>query len=119
VFASVDRSLASDVPGHRFHAVPDANRDERLRAIWCLIVVIWIMLRERPHVVVTTGAAPGCLALRIARLMRRRTIWIDSIANADRVSLGGTMARSSADLWLTQWQHLAHSDGPAYFGAVL
>jgi len=44
---------------------------------------------------------------------------VDSIANAERLSLSGHMACRHANLMLTQWPHLASSEGPEYQGSVL
>ncbi len=84
----------------------------------------WVVLRERPHVVVTTGASVGYFALRAGKILGARTVWIDSIANAEAISLAGQRACKYADLWLTQWPELARPiDGisrtPAFRGAVL
>ena len=81
--------------------------------------MFWIMLRERPDVIISTGAAPGLLAVVLGKLMGARTLWLDSIANADRLSLSGKLAGRYANLWLTQWPHLAGVDGPSFRGAVL
>lgn len=118
-FATVQRAYAADVPGHRFHVIPDATRWNRLGLIWMALRVLLVLLRERPDVVVSTGAAPGYVALRLARLMGARTVWIDSIANVERVSLSGERIGRHASLWLTQWPHLARPGGPAYAGGVL
>jgi UDP-N-acetylglucosamine:LPS N-acetylglucosamine transferase len=118
-YATVQAEYAVQVPGARFYAVRDATRWDR----WGLVVLAWqlfrIIWRERPGVVITTGAAPGVMALMIARRFGARTIWIDSIANIDSLSLSGQHAGKVADLWLTQWQHLARDDGPRYEGSVL
>ena len=53
------------------------------------------------------------------RLLGARTIWVDSIANADELSLSGRKAGRFAHLWLTQWPELARAQGPHYQGAVL
>ena len=83
-----------------------------------------ILLKERPKVVVTTGSAPALIALILAKyLFRANTIWIDSIANAERLSTSGKTAGQFADIWLTQWPQLASAKGterhPEYWGAVL
>lgn len=103
----------------RFYVVTDANRWQKARLVRQLWQILRIMLRERPHVVVTTGAAPGYFALRLGRMFGGRTVWIDSIANAGEMSLAGRKAGAYADLWLTQWPHLAREGGPRYCGAVL
>ncbi len=77
-----------------------------------------MLLRERPDIVVSTGAAPGYLAIRLAKLVGARTVWIDSVANVDELSLSGQLASERVDLCLTQWPHLAA--GPVcYRGSVL
>ena len=64
-------------------------------------------------------AACGYFALRFAKLMGARTIWLDSIANVEELSMTGRLVRPYADLWLTQWPELARPDGPYFQGAVL
>jgi exopolysaccharide biosynthesis glucuronosyltransferase PssD len=119
VFVSVP-GVAGDIPaGARFHAVTDVTRWSRLafiRVIWEL----WrIFRRERPAMVITTGAAPGLLALGIGRLFGAKAIWVDSLANVDKLSLSGQLGGRVAHVWLTQWAHLAKPDGPHYQGKVL
>ena len=118
-FATVDAAYASDVAPRPLHVVPDATRWDRwslLRLVWSVLV---LMVRLRPHVVFTTGAAPGAVALVIGRVLGAKTIWLDSIANVETVSGSGRMVRHFAQLWLTQWPHLAAPGGPEYAGAVL
>lgn len=108
----------------RFHTFPDANRDEWIGLLRQLYGVLRILLRERPDVVVSTGASAGYFALRLAKHLGCRTIWLDSIANVEELSLAGRKVRPYADLWLTQWPDLAkESQGgkpaPHYEGAVL
>ena len=91
----------------RLHTVADANRGSKVALLRSAAKIARVLLRERPDIVVSTGAAPGYLAIRAARLLRARTVWIDSIANVDELSLSGRMASGRADLCLTQWPHLA------------
>jgi hypothetical protein len=77
------------------------------------------MLRERPEVVVSTGSAPGFFCLLAGRLIGARTLWIDSVANAEQLSMSGRLSRAVAHQCWTQWEHLAAPEGPHYHGAVL
>ena len=110
--------------GHRdevsgaFTVVRDANADDPLGCFVLLWQSLWLVLRTRPEVVVTTGAAPGVFILIFARLLGARTVWIDSIANGQQLSLSGRLVRPFAGLWLTQWPELARDDGPEFAGAV-
>ncbi len=111
--------VAADGDGAGFIVVPDANRWQKLRLLRQLLAIAWAVLRLRPHAVVTTGAAPGYFALRFARLLGARTVWVDSMANAEELSLSGRKAGPHAELFLTQWPHLARPEGPHHAGAVL
>jgi UDP-N-acetylglucosamine:LPS N-acetylglucosamine transferase len=118
-YVTVQPDYAPDVKGARFYTVNDATRWNKVAVLVMAVRLLLIMLRERPDVVVTTGAAPGYCALRVGRWLGAKTIWLDSIANAEELSMSGRIAGRHADLWLTQWQHLASMDGPEYAGAVL
>jgi UDP-N-acetylglucosamine:LPS N-acetylglucosamine transferase len=118
-YVTVQPSYASQVPGSRFYAVTDATRWSRWDLVKMICQVSWIVLRERPDVVITTGAAPGVVALRMGKFLGAKTIWLDSIANVEHLSMSGEKVRGFTDLWLTQWPHLAGKDGPACHGSVL
>ena len=118
-YVTVDSCYRMDVAGQRFYAVNDATRWNKFGLVLLAFRLAVIVLRERPQVVISTGAAPGFLALRLAKVMGARTVWIDSLANAEKLSLSGQRIGKHADLWLTQWRHLARSAGPHYEGAVL
>lgn len=119
VFVGVCHAHREDVQGYRFFRIYDATRWTRLRLILSALQVLCIICLERPHVVVSTGAAPGYIAIRIGKLIGARTIWLDSIANVEQLSMSGALAARYADLWLTQWPHLETGDGPVFKGAVL
>lgn len=119
-YATVSDAYVVDVPsGSRFAVVPDATRWDRWRFACMIVAVAWLVFRLRPAVIITTGAAPGYAAIRIGRLLGARTIWLDSIANVEEISMSGQQAGRYADLWLTQWPHLARPEGPHYRGQVL
>ena len=101
------------------HRDPDANKDTKLRLMMTALKLAVIVLRVRPHVVVSTGAAGGYLAIRIARLLGARTMFLDSIANTRQLSVSARLAQRAADLVLSQWPAVAKANGAEYRGAVL
>jgi UDP-N-acetylglucosamine 2-epimerase (non-hydrolysing) len=119
VFVTVNPAYGADVPGRKFYSICDATRETRIRLARATLKLLWIICTERPDVIISTGAAPGYIALRIGKLIGAKTVWLDSIANAEELSLSGAMAGRYADLWLTQWAHLAGENGPYFRGAVL
>jgi len=118
VYLTIHPAYARDVPGARVHVVNDATRWDRWGSLVLALRVLWVLLRERPDVVISTGAAPGFFAIWIGRRLGARTVWLDSIANVEAVSMSGRMVRRHAHLWLTQWPHLAGPEGPEYAGRV-
>jgi len=103
----------------KLHVVTDANMSEKLKAMKMALQVFWVLLKVRPKFIVTTGALPGLASIAIGRLIGAKTIFIDSIANAEKMSLSGKGAKYFAHVWLTQWPDLAVTDGPDYWGKVL
>lgn len=118
-YVSVRPAYASDVPGERFMAINDATRWDKVGLLKMAFRLLWIMLRVRPNVVISTGAAPGYFAIRLGKLLGARTIWLDSIANVEEMSMTGMLVKDKATLWLTQWPHLAGENGPECHGSVL
>jgi UDP-N-acetylglucosamine:LPS N-acetylglucosamine transferase len=118
-FVTTHESYRSQVNGYRFLTVTDSNLSTKLRLLKTAFEVAWIILAERPEIVVSTGAAPGYFALLLGHLIGAKTIWLDSIANVDRLSVSGRRIGRCADLWLTQWPDLAKAGGPYYVGSVL
>lgn len=119
-FASVRPEYAQQVEGRPYYVLPDFHRRNLWVLPYAVLATTVLIFRLRPEVVVSTGAAPGLLALALAKwLTGARTIWIDSLANAETLSGSGKLARGVADVWLTQWGHLARTDGPHFWGAVV
>jgi len=118
-YVGVNDMYRSDVSPSDFYAVKDVSRMHKLNLVATVTKLIWILLKERPVAVLTTGSLPGLIALRLGHLMGAKTAWIDSIANVEALSLSGSKAGAVADLWLTQWQHLSKPGGPYYGGSVL
>ncbi|MHB8524816.1 MAG: UDP-N-acetylglucosamine--LPS N-acetylglucosamine transferase [Candidatus Acidiferrales bacterium] len=119
IFVGVSALCRSQVAAYRFYYVNDASRWDKIGLVKVALKLAWIIWKERPDVIVSTGAAPGYFAILLGRLFRAKTIWLDSIANAGCLSMSGALAGGHADLWLTQWPHLERAKGPFYRGSVL
>src|SRR5271165_441501 len=111
IFVTVNEAYRSQVTASRFYLVNDATRWNKLGLVRMTSRLAWIIWHEKPDVVISTGAAPGYIALRIASAIRAQTIWLDSIANIEQLSLSGAKVGRFVDLWLTQWPHLARPEG--------
>jgi UDP-N-acetylglucosamine:LPS N-acetylglucosamine transferase len=118
-YVTVNQAYREDVPSDSFYAISDATRWNKLGLARTGLQIAWILMRVRPDVVISTGAAPGYIAVRLAKLLGSKTAWLDSIANVERLSMSGDWAGKHSDLWLTQWPHLASKEGPRFEGAVV
>jgi hypothetical protein len=125
-FAGCDTAFVTTLSGYReqvrparFYVVRDANLRRKVSLLIMAVHLLAIVVRERPDVIISTGAAPGYFGIRIGKLFGARTIWLDSMANSEQLSVSGRKIKRHADLWLTQWPHLAQPDGPYYKGGVL
>lgn len=104
----------------RVHVVGECNRQHGLQVIKVFFKCLAILRRERPDVVLSTGAAAGCMCCFLGKLMGAKIVWVDSITNVDRLSLSGRMVRHIADLFLVQWPELARKyRGTEYVGTIV
>lgn len=106
IFATTIPGLAEASGVAGAYILPDCNRSEPAAVLACVREIARLVFKTRPDVVVTTGAAPGILAVVFGRLLGAKTIWIDSVANAEKISMSGRMASWLANVCLTQWEHL-------------
>jgi UDP-N-acetylglucosamine:LPS N-acetylglucosamine transferase len=104
----------------RVYTVGECNRENILKVIRVLIRCISVILHERPDVVISTGAAVGCITCFLGWLSGAKIIWLDSITNVERISLSGRLVRPIADLFLVQWPELAEKySNVEYVGEVI
>ena len=118
-YASVGKDAGAAVADNCYYRFPDANRERKIALLLQTLRIAWIVVRVRPDVIVSTGASCGYVAIRIGRLLGARTMFIDSIANAEKLSLSAELVNRHAHLLLTQWPHLSTTGGPQYRGSVL
>ena len=118
VYVSTHQEYSTMVEGHQFYAVPDSNRWQKTKLLKTFSVLMKIIFKERPNVIISTGAAPGLIALCIGKLIGARTIWVDSIANAEKLSLSGKFAIKIASRVYTQWPELSN-DKLIFKGSVI
>ena len=99
--------------------VKDCNKDKPLEFILSVWSALKLVRKIRPNIVLSTGAGPGLITIFWGRLYGAQTIWIDSIANSEKLSLSGRLSLFFAHQTLTQWEHLESKAGAQYRGAVL
>ena len=117
-YATVHAASAVDVAPAPLLTFRDVSRADWWRLPLTLWDVLFILLKVRPQIIVTTGALPPLLALALVKPFGVRTLWIDSIANSEVLSGSGRQADKVASAVVTQWPHLA-TPGVEHWGSVL
>jgi len=118
-YVSMFENYADEVHGCRFYTIPDASRFDKFSFVKVWIKAVIIMTKERPHAVLTTGSAPMLSFIILGRLTGARTLWIDSVANAERMSSSGRIARKLAHRTVSQWPEVAAREGVQCWGSIL
>lgn len=107
LYVSTHPKCATMVEGQKFYQTTDFSRSDAWRLIPSFFKAVKTVWREKPDAIITTGAAPGLVFLMAGKLIGVKTIWIDSIANAEHLSASGRMASRFASRTYTQWKDLA------------
>lgn len=85
-----------------------------------LVLAIRLMFRLRPNAVITTGAGVGVPFLYAARLLRKKAIYVESLARIDELSLSGRMVYPIATDFFVQWPELTERyQRGRYEGAIV
>ena len=104
----------------KVYVVGECNREHPFQVILVFFRCIKIILSKKPNVIISTGAAPGYLLCLVGRLFGAKIVWIDSIANIDRLSLSGRLILPLSDLILSQWPEVAKKYKPVeYVGTLI
>lgn len=106
IYITTNPKYKSVVANDSFYSISDGNKFNILGLIKSFFQLIKIIKIEKPDVIISTGAAPGLLAIIIGKMFGAKTIWVDSIANCEKLSLSGKFSIFFADKVYTQWEHL-------------
>ena len=107
VYMSTHEKCATMVEGRVYYSMNDFSRWDFYKMFPELLHSIYIICKEKPSIVIKTGAAPGLVCLFAAKICGIRTVWIDSIANVEHISFSGRIASKFASRIYTQWPSLA------------
>lgn len=81
----------------------------------CLKSLIYF-IKIRPHVIVTTGAHTCVFMCYLAKLFRRKVIYIETFANIYSKSMTGKLIYPIADMFVVQWESMLKLYPKAVYG---
>ncbi|SET25680.1 Oligosaccharide biosynthesis protein Alg14 like [Salinibacillus kushneri] len=79
----------------------------------------FIFLRERPDVVITTGVHTAVPMCYIAKLFRKKVVFIESFAKSSSPTMAGKMVYPVADLFIVQWETMKRFYPNAVYGGSI
>lgn len=82
--------------------------------------VLWILLREKPDMVISTGSEIAIPVFYIARILGIKTMFIESVCRVKEPSLTGKIVYPVSSVFLVQWKQLLDKFGKKaqYWGNV-
>lgn len=114
-YATFKREDTEKIKGRVYYLI-DPKRNP-LKLIINFLQALRVVVKERPKVVITTGAGVVIPLCYLAKLLRGRIIYIESLARIDTRSLSGILLYPIADLFFVQWrQLLGKYGGKAIYG---
>ena len=103
----------------KFAQIPDCNRNTVQKIFRSIPSYVRVFRQFRPTTIVSTGALPGLFFIVMGKLTGATTVWVESIANSEKLSLSGTVASYLVDSFFVQAEHLADGKRRIYAGSVL
>lgn len=90
----------------RVHSIPNIVKYNPISWIVGAILSAYIALKERPDVVISTGAGITVFFCMFAKMLGAKLIFIESMARIERPTLTARMLYPVSDLFLVQWPDL-------------
>lgn len=120
-FFVVNKTKATEKMPMKKYLVKDLARTKNklfnfLNLISMFLEQVYIFFKEKPDVIITTGAGiaiPMCL---IAKTFKRKIIYIESFARINSTNKSGEFLYKYADLFIVQWKGLLKFYPNAVYG---
>lgn len=92
-----------------------------MRLLWAFFWSLGILIREKPNVILSLGAEIAIPFFLWGKLLRIKTIYIESWCRLEELSITGKLVYSLVDEFWVQWPQLLKFCGPKakYNGAIL
>lgn len=67
---------------------------------------IQILRKERPDIIISSGAAPAIPFFWIGKLMRKKTVYIEVFDRIDKSTISGKLCYPVSDVFIVQWEEM-------------
>ncbi|MEO0281481.1 MAG: PssD/Cps14F family polysaccharide biosynthesis glycosyltransferase [candidate division WOR-3 bacterium] len=114
------KGLVDEIKGEKIYFVENPGRNI-IKLLKNILQTFFILKKERPDVIISTGAGSAVPSIIIGKLLfNTKIIFIESFARINTKSLSGIISYPFADLFLVQWRNMLKLYGKKalYRGAV-
>lgn len=122
-FYVVTKTKATEMMKEKKYIVKDLIRTNRFvstcRMVQMMLEQLRIFLKERPDVILTTGAAVAIPMCIIGKLFHKKVIYIESFARMSTPNKTGLLIYKFADLFIIQWEELKKYYPNAIYGGSI
>lgn len=122
-FYVVSRTKATEVMKQKHYIVSDLVRKNKLVMVLRMIRMMFeqfkIFVKEKPDVVLTTGAAVAIPMCLIGKIYHKKVIYIESFARMTTPNKTGLLLYKFADLFIIQWEELKKYYPNAVYGGSI
>ncbi|MEK5382452.1 PssD/Cps14F family polysaccharide biosynthesis glycosyltransferase [Niallia sp. FSL W8-0635] len=101
------------------YLVPQINRKELsfiIKFIYIIIISLNIYIKEKPDVIISTGALSTVPICIIAKIFKKKIVFIESFSKINSSTLTGKLMYKYADLFIVQWEELKELYPKATYG---
>lgn len=71
-----------------------------------IIKSFMIFLKQKPNVIVTTGTHTAVPMCYIAKMFKKKVVYIETFANRNTKTMAGKLVYPIADLFIVQWEEM-------------
>jgi len=123
IFYATTKARSTEVLQNTYYLKNTGGASNLLLFFYMIFISIQslkIIIKERPNLIISTGADVTIPICFIGRLFRGKVIFIESICRIQDLSPSGKIVYPIANLFLVQWQNLSKKYSKAkYWGSVL
>lgn len=107
VTEKTDYSVVKD--NQKVYYLKQVNRNEKSfipKMIYNSIITMKIFIKEKPDLIISTGALATIPMCIISKLFRKKVIFIESFAKVNSPTLTGKLIYKFADQFYVQWEEM-------------
>lgn len=122
-FYMVPKTQWTETLKDKKYFIVDMNRRNRITKILSMLFMLaqqfGILIKEKPDVVVTTGAAVAIPATLFCKIFKKKLVYIESICRVKTRSKTGDFMYGRADLFIVQWKEMLSVYPNAIYGGSI